>query len=59
MPVEEVLMSEVFGVHPFNEEITELIKQRKQLIEAGDKAGAQQIADKLYNINPEYFSYLS
>ena len=59
MPVEEVLMSEVFGVHPFNEEITELIKRRKQLIEAGDKAGAQQIADKLYNINPEYFSYLS
>lgn len=59
MPVEEVLMSEVFGVHPFNEEITELIKRRKQLIEVGDKAGAQQIADKLYNINPEYFSYLS
>lgn len=59
MPVEEVLMSEVFGVHPFNEEITELIKRRKQLIEVGDKEGAQQIADKLYNINPEYFSYLS
>ena len=58
MPVEEILMSDVFGVHPFNEEITALIQQRKQLIEAGDKAKAKEIADKLYAINPEYFSYL-
>ena len=58
MPVEEILMSDVFGVHPFNDQITEKIRTRKQLIENGDMKGAQAIADELYEINPEYFSYL-
>ncbi|WP_303179919.1 AAA family ATPase [uncultured Butyricimonas sp.] len=58
MPVEEILMSDVFDVHPFNERITKLIQQRKLLIEAGHKCEAQKIARELYLINPEYFSYL-
>lgn len=59
MPVEEVLMSDAFGeVHPFNDEITALMHQRKRLIEAGEKAEARKLAKKLYEINPEYFSYL-
>ena len=58
MPVEEILMSDVFDVHPFNERITKLIQQRKLLIEAGHKSEAQKIARELYLINPEYFSYL-
>jgi hypothetical protein len=59
MPVEEVLMSDVFGVHPFNERITEMIRHRKQLIESGHKEEAEKVAGELFAINPEYFSYLN
>lgn len=60
MPVEEVLMSDAFGeVHPFNDQITELMHERKRLIESGQKEEAENIAKKLYDINPEYFAYLN
>lgn len=59
MPVEEILMSDIFGVHPFNDQITDLITTRKQLIENGKKEEARKVAEKLYEINPEYFSYLN
>lgn len=59
MPVEEILMSDVFGVHPFNEQITEMIQRRKRLIESGNKEEAKKIAGELFAINPEYFSYLN
>lgn len=59
MPVEEVLMSDAFGgVHPFNDYITSLMQQRKRLIEEGKKTEAREVANHLYEINPEYFSYL-
>lgn len=58
LPVEEILMSDIFGVHPFNEEITELIVKRKQLIGDGKMDEARTIAKQLYDINPLYFSYL-
>lgn len=58
MPVEEILVSDIFGVQPFNEYITNLITTRKQLIENGEKEEARKVAEKLYEINPEYFSYL-
>lgn len=59
MPIDEVLMSDAFGeVHPFNDQITALMHKRKRLIEKGEKAEARKIAEKLYEINPEYFSYL-
>lgn len=59
MPVEEILVSDIFGVLPFNENITSLITTRKQLIESGKKEEARKVAEKLYEINPEYFSYLN
>lgn len=59
MPVEEILVSDIFGVQPFNEYITNLITTRKQLIENGEKEEARKVAEKLYEINPEYFSYLN
>lgn len=59
MPVEEILLSDIFGVQPFNEDITNLIMVRKQLIENGEKEEARKVAEKLYEINPEYFSYLN
>lgn len=59
MPVEEILVSDIFGVQPFNEYITNLITTRKQLIENGKKEEARKVAEKLYEINPEYFSYLN
>lgn len=60
MSVEEVLMSEAFGkVHPFNDQITELMHERKRLIESGKKEEAENIAKKLYDINPVYFAYLN
>lgn len=59
MPVEEILMSDIFGVYPFNDQITKLMMDRKQLIENGEKEEARKVAEKLYEINPEYFSYLN
>lgn len=59
MPVEEILMSDIFGVYPFNDQITKLMMDRKQLIENGKKEEARKVAKKLYEINPEYFSYLN
>lgn len=60
MSVEEVLMSDAFGeVHPFNDQITELMHERKKLIESGKKEEAENIAKKLYDINPVYFAYLN
>lgn len=59
MPVEEILMSDIFGVYPFNDQITQLMMDRKQLIENGEKEEARKVAEKLYKINPEYFSYLN
>ena len=59
MPVEDVLMSDAFGeVHPFNDEIAGLMHERKKLIEDGKKDAAKEIEDRLYSMNPEYFSYL-
>lgn len=58
LSVEEVLLSGVFDVSPFNNEISELIQKRKQLVASGDIQGAKQIANQLYAINPEYFAYL-
>lgn len=59
MPVEEILMSDIFRVYPFNDQITKLMMDRKQLIENGKKEEARKVAEKLYEINPEYFSYLN
>lgn len=59
MPIDEILLSDVFGVvHPFNDEISDLMKERKHYIEAGQIDEAKDIAKKLKEINPEYFMFM-
>ena len=58
-PVEEILASDVFAVSSFNDDITDLMKRRKELIGIGDVIGAKEIEAKLIEINPEYFMYLN
>jgi len=59
MPVEEILQSDVFNVNPFNEKIADLMSQRKALIAEGKIEEGKQVGKQLYEINPEYFSYLN
>lgn len=59
LSVEEILVSNVFNVSPFNNEISLLMEKRKQLLSAGDVDAAKAISRQLYDINPEYFAYLS
>lgn len=59
MPVEEILQSDVFSVNPFNEEIANLMAKRKELIAEGKIAEGRQVGKQLYDINPEYFSYMN
>ena len=59
LPVEEILASDVFSVSSFNDEITELMKKRKELIGFGKMKEAKDIERKLVEINPEYFMYLN
>ena len=59
LPVEEILASDVFAVSSFNDDITDLMKRRKEMIGAGDMIGAKDIEAKLVEINPEYFMYLN
>ncbi len=57
-PVDEILMSPLFEeTLPFNVEITRLIEQRKQAVEAGDEEERAGIESKLKELNPAYFSY--
>lgn len=58
LPVEEVLASDVFGVSSFNDEITNLLRERKAFITSGEMESAKQIEQMLIKINPEYFMYL-
>lgn len=59
LSVEEILVSNVFNVSPFNNEISSLMEKRKQLLTDGDVDAAKAISRQLYDINPEYFAYLS
>lgn len=59
MPVEEILQSDVFNVNPFNEEISGLMAKRKELIAEGKIDEGRQVGMQLYDINPEYFSYMN
>lgn len=59
MPVDEILVSDVFGELPFNSKISELMAQRKELLAQGKKDEAKTISNRLYEMNPEYFAYLN
>lgn len=58
MPVDEILLSDAFNVSPFNNAITDLMRDRKEAIKKGDSEKAGQIEAELTNVNPEYFSFL-
>lgn len=58
LPVEEILASDVFAVSSFNDDITELMRKRKELISSGNIEEANEIEKQLVEINPEYFMYL-
>ena len=58
-PVDEILLSPAFdGTQPFGPEISDLLRRRKQAIDAGDQAARRQIEEDLLARNPEHFSYL-
>ncbi len=59
LPVDEVLLSDVFGVSPFNDEISKLMEERRNYIKAGDMDKAKEKLAELKAINPGYFMFLS
>ena len=58
LPVDEVLATDVFSVGPFNSKITAMMKERKNAIAGGDQVQERKLADELYQLNREYFSFL-
>lgn len=58
LPIDEVLATKVFNVGPFNEAITDLLKQRKEAVKANDQESVKQIEKDLLTKNKEYFSFL-
>jgi len=57
-PIEEILVSKVFGTQPFSFEISKLLEERKNATQNGNLAEKQAIEKQLLALNPEYFSYL-
>lgn len=58
MPVDDILLSGAFGTTPFNNQITEKLRDRKKALNEGNKDDAEKINKELLEINPVYFSYL-
>lgn len=57
-PIEEILLSPLFGVtYPFNNEISELLQQRKIAISEKNVSKRSDIENRLKLINPQYFSF--
>jgi predicted ATP-binding protein involved in virulence len=59
LPVDEVLVSEVFGVSPFATKISDIQEQRKIAIESGDKEKAKELGDQLVKMNSNYFGFIN
>ena len=57
MPVDEVLMSQVFGVGPFGEKISKLMADREKAMQDGDGELKKEIEQKLLQFNQAYFSF--
>ena len=57
MPVDEVLMSQVFGVGPFGEKISKLMADREKAMQDGDGELKKVIEQKLLQFNQPYFSF--
>jgi len=58
-PVEEILLSPLFGTtYQFNQNISDLLQQRKKAIHQQDNELKSNIEKQLQEINPQYFNYL-
>lgn len=58
-PVDEILLTPVFGTQPFRKEIEDLIRERKAAIDNGDKTKRKEVEAELLRLNPEHFSYFN
>ncbi len=57
-PIDEILLSPLFGsTYSFNQEITNLMQERKTAISQNDFEKKSEIETKLQTINPQYFSF--
>ncbi len=57
-PIEEILMSPLFGeTQTFNNDITELLSERKKAIKENNQLKKENKENALKKINPNYFSY--
>lgn len=56
-PIEEIIRTPLFATDSFNEEISELLVQRKTAIKNDNKKLANEIEKHLIEKNPEYFRY--
>ena len=59
LPVDEVLVSDVFGVSPFAKKISDIQEKRKVAIESGDKEKAKELGDQLVKMNSNYFGFIN
>lgn len=57
LPVDEVLISEVFGVGPFNEKISNLISEKKKAVKENNEDRKLEIEKELVKLNQSYFSF--
>ncbi len=59
LPVDEVLVSDVFGVSPFATKISDIQEQRKAAIESGNTAKAKELGEQLAKMNSNYFGFIN
>lgn len=58
-PIDEILVSPVFGTQPYSQEITFLLEKRKQALREGKQEEVDAIEAKLVELNPQHFSYFN
>ena len=59
LPVDEVLVSDVFGVSPFATKISDIQEQRKAAIESGNTAKAKELGEQLAKMDSNYFGFIN
>lgn len=59
LPVDEVLVSDVFGVSPFATKISDIQEQRKSAIESGNTEKAKELGEQLAKMNSNYFGFIN
>ena len=57
LPVDEILVTPVFGAGPFNEKITRLMQERKRAIRSHDEAEQERTEKELLRLNSAYFTF--